>query len=285
MGNCFTCIETSNKGVITRCGKYDRIADAGCMFLNPCACENVAGLVSLKIQEVGVQAETKTKDNVFVTVRIAVQYVAMEDRVFDAFYKLQNPRSMMTSVVFDTVRSTLPKLTLDETFESKEELAHDTMTSLKSVMEKYGYLITNVMVTDVEPDSRVKQSMNEINAAKRMQDAAQYQADAMKIKVVKEAEADAESKYLAGTGIARQRKAIVDGLRQSIVSFSGEVADTTPREVIEMMLMTQYFDVLKDLGGKNGQGNTVFVNHSPGAVSDMGNEIRNSFMQAQAMKR
>lgn len=181
----------------------------------------------------------------FVTVRIAVQYVAMEDRVFDAFYKLQNPRSMMTSVVFDTVRSTLPKLTLDETFESKEELAHDTMRSLKSVMDKYGYLITNVMVTDVEPDSRVKQSMNEINAAKRMQDAAQYQADAMKIKVVKEAEADAESKYLAGTGIARQRKAIVDGLRQSIVSFSGEVADTTPREVIEMMLMTQYFDVLK----------------------------------------
>lgn len=119
------------------------------------------------------------------------------------------------------------------------------MRSLKSVMDKYGYLITNVMVTDVEPDSRVKQSMNEINAAKRMQDAAQYQADAMKIKVVKEAEADAESKYLAGTGIARQRKAIVDGLRQSIVSFSGEVADTTPREVIEMMLMTQYFDVLK----------------------------------------
>jgi len=285
MGNCFACIETSNKGVITQCGKFDRIADPGCFFLNPCSCEQVAGIVSLKIQEVGVQAETKTKDNVFVTVRIAVQYVAMEERIFDAFYKLQNPRSMMTSVVFDTVRSTLPKLSLDETFESKEELAHTTKSALATVMEKYGYLITNVMVTDVEPDARVKQSMNEINAAKRMQDAAQYQADAMKIKVVKEAEADAESKFLAGTGIARQRKAIVDGLRQSIVSFSGEVDGTTPREVIEMMLMTQYFDTLKDLSGKNGAGNTVFVNHAPGAVSEMGDQIRGAFLQAQAGKR
>lgn len=281
MGGCFSCIETSNKGIITSCGKFDRVAEPGCVFLNPCSCEAVQGLVSLKIQEVGVQAETKTKDNVFVTVRIAVQYVAMEDRIFDAFYKLSNPRSMMTSVVFDTVRSTLPKLTLDETFESKEELAQDTMSALKNIMEKYGYLITNVMVTDVEPDARVKQSMNEINAAKRLQDAASFQAEAMKIKVVKEAEADAESKFLAGTGIARQRKAIVDGLRQSIVSFSGEVEDTTPREVIEMMLMTQYFDVLKDLGTKNGSS-TVFVNHSPGAVSGIGEEIRSSFLQAQA---
>lgn len=177
--------------------------------------------------------------------RIAVQFHAIPERIYDAFYKLQNPRSMMTSVVFDTVRSTLPKLTLDETFESKEELAQDTLNSLRNVMEKYGYFIANVMVTDVEPDQRVKQSMNEINAAKRLQDAAHFQADAQKIRVVKEAEADAESKFLAGTGIARQRKAIVDGLRQSIVSFSGEVADTTPREVIEMMLMTQYFDTLK----------------------------------------
>jgi len=284
MGNCFACIETSNKGLVTSCGKFDRIAEPGCVVLNPFACEQVQGTVSLKIQEIGVQAETKTKDNVFVTVRIAVQFLPMEDRVFDAFYKLQNPRSMMTSVVFDTVRSTLPKLTLDETFESKEELAQDTMAALKVIMEKYGYLITNVMVTDVEPDSRVKQSMNEINAAKRLQDAAMFQAEAQKIKVVKEAEADAESKFLAGTGIARQRKAIVDGLRQSIVSFSGEVQDTTPREVIEMMLMTQYFDVLKDLS-KEGKGNTVFVNHGPGAVGQIGEDIRNSMMQAQSMKR
>jgi len=217
-------------------------------------------------------------------VRIAVQFHAIPERIYDAFYKLQNPRSMMTSVVFDTVRSTLPKLTLDETFESKEELAQDTLNSLRTVMEKYGYFIANVMVTDVEPDQRVKQSMNEINAAKRLQDAAHFQADAQKIRVVKEAEADAESKFLAGTGIARQRKAIVDGLRQSIVSFSGEVADTTPREVIEMMLMTQYFDTLKDLSNKSN-GNTVFVNHSPGAVSQLGEEIRGSLMQAQSMKR
>merc|ERR1719231_425583 len=191
----------------------------------------------------------------------------------------------MTSQVFDTVRSTLPKLTLDESFESKEELAQGVKHDLTELMAKYGYHITNAMITDVEPDPQVKHSMNQINAAKRLQDAAQFQADAEKIKVVKQAEADAESKFLAGTGIARQRKAIVDGLKQSIVSFSGEVADTTPREVIEMMLMTQYFDVLKDLSGKDGQGNTVFVNHSPGAVSQMGDEIRNSFMQAQAMKR
>ena len=120
--------------------------------------------------------------------RIAVQFHAIPERIYDAFYKLQNPRSMMTSVVFDTVRSTLPKLTLDETFESKEELAQDTLNSLRNVMEKYGYFIANVMVTDVEPDQRVKQSMNEINAAKRLQDAAHFQADAQKIRVVKEAE-------------------------------------------------------------------------------------------------
>lgn len=279
--SCFACVETGNKGVVTSCGKFNRVAPDGCLFLNPCACETVAGLISLRIQEVGVQAETKTRDNVFVTIRVAIQYVALEDRIFDAFYKLSNPRAIMTSQVFDTVRSTLPKLTLDETFESKEELAHDIKTALAAIMEKYGYHISNAMVTDVEPDPQVKHSMNQINAAKRLQDAAQFQADAEKIKVVKQAEADAESKFLAGTGIARQRKAIVDGLRQSIVAFSGEVDGTTPKEVIEMMLMTQYFDVLKDLG-KESTLNTVFVPHQPGAIADVGNQIRQGFMEANA---
>lgn len=277
---CFACVQTGSRGVITACGQYSRTASPGCHFLNPCICELMNGTISLRIQEIGVQAETKTKDNVFVTIRVAVQYVALEDKIFEAYYRLSNPRAMMTSQVFDTVRSTVPKLTLDETFESKEELASDVKVALSDLMTKYGYHITNAMITDVEPDQQVKHSMNQINAAKRLQDAAKFQADAEKIKVVKAAEADAESKYLAGTGIARQRKAIVDGLRQSIVMFSGEVEGTTPREVIEMMLMTQYFDTLKDLGGAKSQ--TIFVPHSPGAVNDIAGQVRSGFLQANA---
>lgn len=204
----------------------------------------------------------------FVTIVVSVQYIVRsedEEAIKLAFYKLSNPRAQITSYVYDVIRSEVPKLELDQTFEQKEYLAVAVKRELSKTMETFGFEITNALITDISPDQRVKDAMNQINAAQRLRVAAADRAEAEKIQIVKQAEAEAESKYLAGTGIARQRKAIIDGLRQSVVAFSGEVNDTTPREVIEMMLMTQYFDTLGGLG-HSSKTSTLFIPHGPGAV-------------------
>eukprot|EP00958_Prasinococcus_capsulatus_P001516 scaffold137_cov398-Prasinococcus_capsulatus_cf.AAC.38 len=219
-----------------------------------------------------------------------------------AFYKLSNPRAQITSYVYDVIRAEVPRLEVDEVFESKDYLAVAVKRELSKTMAQFGFEITNALITDIEPDGRVKDAMNQINAAQRLRAAALDKAEAEKIQIVKQAEADAESKYLAGehpeagddaweivarsllvlwvwtgTGIARQRKAIVDGLRQSVVAFSDKVSGTQSKDVIELMLMTQYFDVLGGLG-KDGQVNTVFV---PKA---QGNELRQGMLEAQAAR-
>jgi len=281
MSCCIVCISTSEVGIVERLGKFVRLADAGinCFM---CPLEYVADTVSLRIQQLEVKCETKTQDNVFVEVVVSVQYQVQKDKVFDAYYRLTRPDQQIRAYVFDTVRSVLPTMDLDQAFESKEEVAAAVKKSLKEIMDDYGYIIIQALITDLTPDIKVKNAMNEINASRRMKDANTERAEADKIQAVKAAEADAESKYLSGVGVARQRKAIVDGLRDSIMEFSGNVDGASPKDVIDLLLLTQYFDMLKDVGN-HPMTNTVFLPHDGSGSSASG--VRDGVLQAQAIRR
>eukprot|EP00246_Nothoceros_aenigmaticus_P009489 TRINITY_DN2502_c0_g2_i1.p1 TRINITY_DN2502_c0_g2~~TRINITY_DN2502_c0_g2_i1.p1 ORF type:complete len:289 (-),score=57.14 TRINITY_DN2502_c0_g2_i1:415-1281(-) len=278
---CCLCVDQAKVGIIERFGKYDRAATPGISCLNWVCGYNVAGYVSLRVQQLDVRCETKTKDNVFVSVVCSVQYRALLEHADDAFYKLTNPHQQIQAYVFDVVRSSVPKMLLDEVFEQKNEVAHSVKNELEKVMGQFGYAIEQALITDIEPDAIVKKSMNEINAATRMRVAANEKAEAEKILQVKRAEAEAESKYLSGVGVARQRQAIVDGLRESVLAFSQNVQDTTPKDVLDMVLITQYFDTLKEIG-QHSKNTTVFVPHNPGAVADISDQIRTGFLQGAA---
>ena len=206
--------------------------------------------MSLRVQSLDVRCETKTLDNVFVDVVVSVQYQVIPDSIYDAFYRLSNPRQQITAYVYDVVRSTIPNQTLDHAFEAKEEIARSVKQALAHTLTTYGYHILNALVTDLTPDARVRNAMNEINANKRLKEAAYEKAEGEKILVVKSAEAEAESKYLSGVGVAKQRKAIVDGLRESISEFANHVEGTNSKDIIDLLLITQYFDMLKDIGAK-----------------------------------
>jgi regulator of protease activity HflC (stomatin/prohibitin superfamily) len=235
--------------------------------------------VSLKVKQLDTKVETKTMDNVFVTVTVSVQYHVLSDKVYDAFYRLASPASQIQAYVFDVVRAQVPKLSLDNVFESKDQIAVAVKDELGKTMADYGYFIVQALVTDIDPDTTVKRAMNEINANQRLRVASSEKAEAEKILKVKAAEADAESKFLAGQGIARSRKAIVEGLRESVQDFAHSVPGCTPKDVMDLILMTQYFDTLKDLGA-NSRANTIFVPHSPSTVSDLAGQIRQGFGEA-----
>jgi len=279
MGNqvgCFICINTSEVGMITRFGEFSRQADEGFNIIC-CPCEQLQDTVSLRVQQLEVRCDTKTSDNVMITVMCAVQYQVLPDKVHDAFYRLTNPKSQITSYIEDVVRSTIPKMTLDQAYESKAQVASTVREALQVKMESYGYAIHQALVTDLTPDERVRRAMNEINANRRLREAATAKAEADKIMLVKAAEADAESKYLSGVGIARQRKAIVDGLRDSVLEFSGNVPGTGPSDVINLLMITQYFDMLKEVGN-NPSSTTIYVpdHGGPKSVAD---EVRSGLME------
>ncbi|GLC44553.1 hypothetical protein PLESTB_000060500 [Pleodorina starrii] len=278
---CFACPEQETVAVIETCGKFSHIAHPGCNFLCCCCGAVVSGSLSLRVQQLDVRCETKTKDNVFVTMTISVQYQVKRDAVFDAYYKLTNSTSQISSYVFDEVRAAVPKLNLDDAYEMKDDIAKSIKDALAKSMEGYGYMIIHVLVNDIEPAHKVKEAMNEINAARRLRVAAAEKAEAEKLAVVKAAEAEAEAKYLQGQGIARQRQAIMGGLRDSVAAFQTGVTDISSKEVMQLMMVTQYFDMLKDLGA-NKHASTVFLNHAPGGISDIASQIRNSFLEAHA---
>lgn len=282
MGNlCCTCVDTSNVKVIERFGKFNRMAHPGFNVVCCCTGERVAGGLSMRIQQLDVRCETKTKDNVFVDVVVSVQYQVVRESLYDAFYKLTDSKSQITAYVFDEVRATVPRMGLDDVFTAKEDIAKNVKEELQKSMSAFGFQIINVLVTDIEPAAKVKAAMNEINAAQRLRLAAYEQSEADKVRIVKAAEADAEAKYLAGQGIARQRQAIISGLRESVASFSNEVTDVNSKEVMELLVLTQYFDVLRDIG-MSGKSNTVFMDHTPGALGNVSSQIREGFMQAGA---
>lgn len=287
--SCFVCVDQGKIGVVETCGKYDKMADPGCHFLCCCCGQSKAGELSLRIQQLDVAVETKTKDNVFVTLVVSVQYqvAGSKEQRYDAFYKLTDSKAQIRAYIFDVVRSSVPKIILDDVFMQKETIAVSVKNELAKSMNEFGYNIIQALVTDIAPDAKVKAAMNDINAAQRARVAAQDKAEAEKIMVVKQAEADAEAKYLAGTGIARQRQAIVNGLRESVMHFKETVDEVTSKDVLSMMMMTQYFDAMRDIG-TNAKGSSIFVPHTPGAVADVQNQIAMGFMQgssAQAMQR
>ncbi|BAF24895.2 Os09g0361200 [Oryza sativa Japonica Group] len=273
-------IDQSTVAIKENFGKFSEVLEPGCHFLPWCIGQQIAGYLSLRVKQLDVRCETKTKDNVFVTVVASVQYRALADKASDAFYKLSNTREQIQSYVFDVIRATVPKLNLDDAFEQKNDIAKAVEDELEKAMSAYGYEIVQTLIIDIEPDVHVKRAMNEINAGK-LRVAANEKAEAEKILQIKKAEGEAESKYLAGVGIARQRQAIVDGLRDSVLAFSENVPGTTAKDIMDMVLVTQYFDTMKEIGASS-KSTSVFIPHGPGAVKDVAAQIRDGLLQANA---
>lgn len=272
---CLACVRTQEVGIVEDLGQFKKLLDPGLHFLL-CPLQAIVGRLSLRIQQLDVVCETKTKDNVFVQVAVAVQYRVLVDGAYDAYYRLTDPRNQIQSYVFDVVRSTVPKMELDEAFASKDEIAQAVLEQLRDVMKEYGYEIRNTLVTDLSPDSRVKQSMNEINASRRLKEASSHKAEADKVRQVKAAEADAEARYLSGLGVARQRKAIVHGLQESVGSFSDEVHGATPKDVMDILLLSQYFDTLSSIGA-----NSMILEHDPATVAQLQMSVGEGFMRGK----
>jgi regulator of protease activity HflC (stomatin/prohibitin superfamily) len=264
--------------VVERFGKFSRITSPGLHLKWPII-ENIVGRVSIRVRELNVEVKTKTIDNVFVDLLIAVQYYVTKEKVWDAFYKLTNPQTQMESFVFDTVRAKVPHMKLDEVFEKKEDIAQDIEEKLGNIMPEFGYVIKTALVNDIVPDSKVAVAMNEINAQERMRVAAEHKGEAEKILIVKAAEADAKSKELSGVGIANQRIAIVKGLKESVEDFQKAIAGVDAKDVMSLVLLTQYYDMLTDVG-RHSNNNTILIPHSPGAVGDFQEQILSSLLAA-----
>ncbi len=273
-------VEQQTAAVVERFGKFIRVAPSGLQFKVPFI-DRVAGRVNLRVQQLDVNVETKTLDNVFVHTLVSVQYVVAESMVYEAFYKLDKPTTQITAYVFDTVRARVPKIELDDVFEHKDEIADAVKGELEEVMTTFGYSIVKALVTDIDPDKKVKEAMNEINAAKRLRVAASERGEADKILKVKAAEAEAESKALQGRGIADQRRAIIDGLRESVDQFAQSISGTTPESIMQLVLMTQHYDTMKEIGSTPGT-NTIFVPYTPGAMQDLASQMRDALMGAEA---
>jgi regulator of protease activity HflC (stomatin/prohibitin superfamily) len=286
---CFVPVSTGTVKIIERFSAFQNVARPGLNCVIPCI-DCVSGTVSMRLQQIEVACETKTKDNVFVTIRASVQYKVLqeEEDIRNAHYRLTNTTKQVEAYVYDVVRATVPKIDLDDVFTTKDEIADTITNSLKASMRTFGYEIKGTPITDIEPDRLVKQSMNEINKAKRLRVAAEDEGEAVKIRAVKEAEAeaarteiqakaDAEAKYLGGQGISRQRQAIMEGLRESVNAFREEVQGVDAKTVLDLMIVTQYFDMMKDVGAQP-KSNAVFLNHSPGALEDLAGAVSKGFM-------
>ncbi len=278
LGSFFT-VNTAEVAVITRFGKFLRVADPGLNWKIPLF-DVVAGVVSLRVEQITLTMETKTKDNVFVTIPISVQNRVRPEKVYDAFYKLSDPAAQIKSYVEQVILGHVPGMTLDEVFASQSSIAAAVKQELDADMAAFGYEIVNVLVTDIVPDEKVKSAMNDINAAQREQVAANARGEAEKILVVKKAEAEAESKALQGQGIANQRKAIIEGLQDSIEQFQKVVEGASAKEIMQLVLVTQYFDTLKSIG-ESDKTNTLFLAHSPTAVREVSDQILNSMLVAE----
>jgi regulator of protease activity HflC (stomatin/prohibitin superfamily) len=279
-GGFFT-VPTAKAAVVQRFGKFVRVAGAGLNFKLPWI-DKVVSKVDLRVQQLDVKMETKTKDNVFVQIPVSIQYHVLPDRVYEAYYKLSDPKEQIGSFVFNVILGHVPKMILDEAFERQNDIAVAVKQELDGVMEGFGYGIVKALVTDIIPDPKVKAAMNDINAARREQEAANARGEAEKILKVKQAEAEAQSKQLQGQGIANQRKAIIDGLRKSVELFKQGVEGATAKDVMILVLLTQYFDTLKDIGS-SGHSNTILMPHSPGALKDFFDQIRNAIVLGEAV--
>ena len=278
LGSFFT-VRTAEVAIVTRFGKFLTVANPGLNWKLPFF-DSVSGVVSLRVNQITLTMETKTKDNVFVTIPISVQNRVRPEKVYDAFYKLSDPKAQIQSYVEQVILGHVPGMTLDEVFASQSSIAAAVKQELDADMATFGYEIVNVLVTDIVPDSKVKAAMNDINAAQREQVAANARGEAEKILVVKKAEAESESKALQGQGIANQRKAIIEGLQVSIEQFQKVVDGASSKDVMQLVMVTQYFDTLKSIG-ESDKTNTLFLSHSPGSVKEVSEQIMESMVVAQ----
>ena len=266
--------------IVERFGKFESIRHSGLQFKIPFV-DRIAGKVSLKIQQLDVMVETKTKDNVFVQLKISVQFQILYDKVYDAFYKLQNPHDQITAYIFDVVRAEVPKMILDDVFEKKDDIALAIQRELKEAMINYGYDIVKALVTDIDPDKQVKSAMNRINAAEREKVAAQFEGDAQRILIVERAKAEAESKRLQGQGIADQRREIARGLEESVDVLNK--AGINSQEASALIVITQHYDTLQSIGSDTNS-NLILLPNNPNAASSMLNDMVTSLVAANKIQ-
>src|SRR5277367_2541011 len=282
LGSFFT-VETAQVAIVQRLGKFARVAGPGLNWKTPYL-ETVVRRMSLKVQQFDVQVETKTQDNVFVQIPVSIQYKVMPEAVEAAFYKLTDPVKQIESMVYNVVLGHVPKMKLDDTFLNQADIANDLRDNLDGSMREYGYSIVKVLISDIVPDQKVKAAMNDINAAQREREATVSRAETNKLLLVKQAEAEAESKRLQGEGIANQRKAIISGLKDSIEDFAKAVAGSTPQDVMQLVLMTQYFDTLKEIAA-NDHSNTILIPHTPNTLTDIFSQIRTAIITGSEMTK
>ncbi|MBP2621363.1 SPFH domain-containing protein [Streptococcus panodentis] len=265
-------VRQQSVAIIERFGRYNKTSSSGINFRLPLGIDKIAARVQLRLLQSEIIVETKTQDNVFVTMNVATQYRVNENNVIDAYYKLMRPEAQIKSYIEDALRSSVPKLTLDELFEKKDEIALEVQKQVAEEMSTYGYIIVKTLITKVEPDAEVKQSMNEINAAQRKRVAAQELAEADKIKIVTAASAEAEKDRLHGVGIAEQRKAIVDGLADSIKELKGANIELSEEQIMSILLTNQYLDTLNNFAD-NPNSNTLFLPANPEGVESIRTQI------------
>ena len=278
-------VKQQKAAIIERFGKFHSIRQSGLHFKIPLV-DKISGRLSLKIQQLDVIVETKTKDDVFVKLKVSVQFKVIKEKVYDAFYKLDYPHDQITSYVFDVVRAEVPKMKLDDVFERKDDIAIAVKSELNEAMMTYGYDIIKTLVTDIDPDEQVKQAMNRINASEREKIAAQYEGDAQRILIVEKAKAEAESKRLQGQGIADQRREIARGLEESVDVLNN--VGINSQEASALIVVTQHYDTLQSIGEETNS-NLILLPNSPQAGSDMLNNMIASFTASnqigEAMKK
>lgn len=270
----FFIVKQQTAAIVENFGRFNSVRNSGLQFKIPIV-QRIAGRINLRIQQLDVIVETKTKDDVFVRLKISVQFQVVRDKVYDAFYKLQNPQDQITSYVFDVVRAEVPKMKLDDVFERKDDIAIAVKAELNDAMIDYGYDIIKTLVTDIDPDVQVKAAMNRINAAEREKVAAEYEAEAERIKIVAKARAEAESKRLQGQGIADQRREIARGLEESVDVLNN--VGINSQEASALIVVTQHYDTLQSIGEETNT-NLILLPNSPQAGSNMLNDMIASFV-------
>ena len=269
----FFVVKQQSAAIVERFGKFVSVRQSGLQLKIPII-DNIAGRLSLRIQQLDVVVETKTKDDVFVKIKVSVQFKVIKEKVYDAFYKLDNPADQITSFIFDVVRAEVPKLILDDVFLKKDDIAIAVKSELQDAMTEYGFQIIKTLVTDIDPDAQVKESMNRINASEREKVAAQFEGEAQKILIVEKAKAEAESKRLQGQGIADQRREIARGLEDSVKVLNG--VDINSQEASALIVVTQHYDTLQSVGAE-ANSNLILMPNSPQAGSEMLNNMVASF--------
>ena len=281
----FFVVKQQTAAIVERFGRFLSIRQSGLHFKIPLI-DRIAGKISLRILQLDVIVETKTKDDVFVKLKVSVQYKIIQEKVYEAFYKLDYPQDQITSYVFDVVRAVVPKMKLDDVFEKKNEIADAVKGELNDAMINYGYDIIKALVTDIDPDAEVKAAMNKINAAERKKVAAQYEGDAERILIVEKAKAEAQSKRLQGQGIADQRREIARGLEESVDVLNN--VGINSQEASALIVVTQHYDTLQSIGGETNS-NLILLPNSPQAGSEMLNNMVASFSASnqigEAMKK